>query len=240
MDKGIGFSRTITLEWLDATAAFCLQGYSPTDMRERLADTIADTVQGADAQRKTIDVLLAIWVKTAQTIPQIRQEALELLPSLSTREERLWLHYGMALAYYPIFRKCTATIGQISRTEDLVTRKMVKERVAGDFGHLGALDRSIERINASLTNWGILVPTEQKQYYQIQFRKYTVSRTDLQIWLLTCALTAHPADGLPFSDLIRLPELFPFAITVGIDTVRQNPRFEVQRQGGGLDIVRWR
>jgi len=237
MDKGIGFSRTITLDWLDVTASLCIRNIEPLNIRRHLAETISETVHGTDAQRKTIDVLSAIWVKTEKNTPQIRQEALALFPTLSSSEERFWLHYGMTLVCYPFFRKCVAAIGQVSRTEELITRKMIKDRIAGDYGHLGALDRSVERIIASLTNWGALANTDQKQNYRIILRRFS-SSNNLQSWLLNCALYAHPSEGIPFDDLVHLPELYPFKFTIGVDNLRRDARFEVQRQGGGLDIVR--
>lgn len=237
MDKGIGFSRTILLDWLDVTASMCVQKMEPLGIRQRLADTISGTVTGTDAQRKTIDVLSAIWVKTEKTAPSLRQEALALFPTLSTSEERLWLHYGMTLVCYPIFRKVAAAIGQISRTEEIITRKMIKDRIASEYGHLGALDRSVERIIASLTNWGALSVTDEIQNYKIVLRRFS-STENLQLWLLGSALYAHPSDGIPFDDLVYLPEIYPFKLTVGVESLRRNRRFEVQRQGGGLEMVR--
>ncbi len=193
-------------------------------------------MHGSEAQRKTIDVLSAIWVKTEKSAPGIRQEALGLFHTLSSSQERLWLHYGMALICYPFFRKCTAAIGQISRTGEMVTRKMVKDRIAGDYGHLGGLDRSVERVLASLLDWGILTPGEKKNQYHIQLKNFS-SSNEVQSWLLCCALFAHPSEALPFNDLLHLPELFPFNLTIGIDYLRRDARFEVNRQGGGLDMV---
>jgi hypothetical protein len=237
MGKGIGFSRTITLDWLDVTASLCVQEIEPIEIRQQLAETISGTVHGTEAQRKTIDVLSAIWVKTEKSAPQIRQEALAIFPTLSSSEERLWLHYGMILVCYPFFRKCVAAIGQVSRTEEIITRKMIKDRIAGDYGHLGALDRSVERIIASLTNWGALANTDKRKIYKIQLRRFS-SQERLQSWLLTCALYAHPSEGIPFDDLIHLPELYPFNLTIGVDNLRRDVRFEVHRQGGGLEMVR--
>ncbi|OJX40541.1 MAG: hypothetical protein BGO78_06015 [Chloroflexi bacterium 44-23] len=236
MDKGIGFSRTILLDWMDVTASLCIQNVEPLRIRQVLSNTISGSVTGTDAQRKTIDVLSAIWVKTEKSAPQIRKEALLIFPTLTTTEERLWLHYGMTLLCYPIFRKVTAAIGQISRTEDIITRTMIKDRIAGDYGHLGALDRSVERMLASLTNWGALANTDQKQNYKILLRHFRSSE-NLQRWLLSCALFAHPSGGIPFEDLVHLPELFPFQFTIRVDNLKNDNRFEVQHQGGGLEMV---
>jgi hypothetical protein len=237
MDKGIGFSRTITLDWLDVTASMCVQNTEPEIIRHYLVETISGTVHGKDAQRKTIDVLSAIWVKTEKTAPQIRQEALGLFPTLTSSEERLWLHYGMSLVCYPFFRKCVAAIGQVGRTEEMITRKVIKDKIAGDYGHLGALDRSVERIIASLTNWGLLSNTDQRQIYKIQLRQLT-STIVLQGWLLTCGLFAHPSEEIPFDDLLRLPEFYPFKYTIRVDSLRKDKRFEVHHQGGGLEMVK--
>jgi hypothetical protein len=59
----------------------------------------------------------------------------------------------------------------------------------------------------------------------------------LQLWLLSAALLANPAEELPFSELVRLPELFPFRLTVGVQDVRESARFEVNRQGMSWDMV---
>ncbi len=63
-------------------------------------------------------------------------------------------------------------------------------------------------------------------------------RVGLEVWLLACALRAHPAEELPFADLVRLPELFPFRLTARVEDLRQRPGLAVQRQGSGWDMVR--
>ena len=240
MNKGIGFSRTIYLDWLDATVSVYLENVETSELREQLARTIQDTVHGVEAQRKTIDVLTAIWIRNEKTPSSFRQEAFKIYPTLSTREDRLWLHYGMTLLCYPIFRQSTAVIGQIGRSQDTVTRKLVKDRVAAIVGHLGVLDRSIERILASLTNWGVLIPEKDRSTYKIQIRSIPTSNLTMQTWLLACALQSHPADAIPFEDLLRLPEIFPFRFSIGLDYLRTDHKFNVQRQGGGVDMVRLR
>lgn len=231
MNKGIGLSRTVTLEWLDATASLVLENRAPREIRQELVSIIQRSLHGVEMQRKTIDVLLAIWVKTANTIPVLHKEALRLYKLTTVPEERLWLHYGMTLAYYPFFRLCALAIGQLGKSDEIITNKMVKERVAAEMGHLGDLDRSVERLIASLVYWGIIKRVEQKNKYKICLRTYHTSITDIETWLLSCALHAHPAEELPFTDLLRLPELFPFKFTITLDHLRKSPHLVVQRQG---------
>ena len=55
---------------------------------------------------------------------------------------------------------------------------------------------------------------------------------------MACTLCAHPAQELPFADLLRLPELCPFRFVLTVDQLRADPRFVVQRQGAGWEAVR--
>ena len=229
--KNIGFSRTIYREWLDATASLRVQKDDPQVIRASLEEMLGNDISGKDARRKTIDVLLGIWDKSAQVAPALHTAALQLYQNAYTSDDFLWLHYGLALVYYPIFRRVTAAIGQISRLEDTLTRKQIKERAIAEWGHLGAIDRSVERICASLTEWGLFPEAEKRYTYRPAVNALQTESTDLQTWLLACALHAHPADSVLFSDLLRLPVLFPFRITVSRHQLAQSPWFRLYREG---------
>ena len=56
--------------------------------------------------------------------------------------------------------------------------------------------------------------------------------------MLVVALTMHPAEQVPFADLVRLPELFLFKFSIGEDQLWASIRFEIHRQGLGWDMVR--
>ncbi|MBL7162088.1 MAG: hypothetical protein ISS57_05745 [Anaerolineales bacterium] len=236
--KNIGFSRTIFLSWLDATAALCLRNDDPLVIRQALDPIVGKHLTGVDARRKTIDVLISIWHKSAQLSPLLHADALKLYQEAYVSLDYLWLHYGLTLLYYPLFRHITLAIGQISRIEDTITRDVLKKRIASEFGHLGALDRSVERISASLTDWGILPATKEKSIYKPARNELATDSRDLELWLLACALRAHPAESLPFADLLRLPELFPFRFTANVEDIRSYAYFEIQREGTGWDMVR--
>jgi hypothetical protein len=114
---------------------------------------------------------------------------------------------------------------------------MVKQRLVGERGQLGALEKAVERVVFSLRDWGVLAPTARRYAYEPRRGALSASSDELETWLLACALHAHPAHELPFADLVRLSELFPFRFTVGVDALRGHPLFVVQRQGVGLDMV---
>lgn len=232
-DKGIGFARTVTRDWLDMAASLRVNSADAAVLRSALDEKLQPILQGKEFRRKTIDVLLGIWHKSESASPELHAAALRLYEQAYTSEEHLWLHYGLTLIHYPIFRFVTAAIGQLGRLDDVLTRRQIKSQVAAEMGHLGDLDRSVERICASLTEWGLFPEAEKRYTYRPAVNSLRTENPALQTWLLACALHAHPAQALLVSDLLRLPELFPFDLSgLGPAQLVQSGWFEITREGG--------
>jgi hypothetical protein len=208
------------------------------EIRARLEPVVGQRISSTENRRKAIDILINIWVKSADVAPGLCDEAVAIFQATPVVGDRIWLHYGLTLLYYSFFREVAAAIGQMGRYEDHITPAMVKQRLISGRGQLGSLERAVERIMFSLRNWSILDETDQRYAYATQRQVFSASSNDLEGWLLACALYAHPAEELPFADLHRLPELFPFRFTLSVDEVRAHPRFALQRQGAGWDMVR--
>lgn len=183
-------------------------------------------------------MLLNIWVKTGERYPNLQQEALALFAQSQVPSDRVWLHYGLTLLAYDFFRLGLVAIGRLSRYSEGVTPKAIKQRMIAEVGHLGALDKAVDRIVASLRDWDVLTATAQRHTYAPPPARRQTANPAIERWLLEVALAAHPAQDLPFADLVRLPKLFPFHFTLNVDDLRQTARFEIQRQGMGWDMVR--
>ncbi len=238
MDKGLGFIRNIKLDWLDAAAAYATTAADGHELRARLEPIVAADRTGPHAVRKSLDVLVAIWYKSRALAPDLYAQALATAQTTQTPAERLWLHYGLTTLTYPFFRRCTTVIGQQARTEETVTRRQVVARLTAELGALGSLPRSAQRVMASLQDWGLLRPTERRDSYAPVYRALTTESVALEAWLLACALRAEPERAVPFTDLVRLPMLYPFRFTVTVGQLRRLPGFDVQRLGVDLEMVR--
>ncbi len=236
--KNVGFKRNIRLAWLDAAATAASETNDSVEVRARLDPVVGEEIASAENRRKAIDILVNIWLKTRPPAPGLHEEAVARFGAAANPTDRLWLHYGLTLLYYPFFRDAVAAIGQLARFGDAVTSGMVKGRLVAGRGQLGSLDKAAERVVFSLRDWGILVPTEHRSAYRPAEPALAASDTALEAWLLACVLRAHPAQELPAADLLRLPELFPFRLTLTTETLRRCPHLEVQRQGSGWDTVR--
>ena len=238
MDKGIGFLRNIKLDWLDAAAAYAATAADARELRARLEPIVAADRQGAEAARKSIDILVAVWWKSRDLAPDLHAQALDMAQTTHTPADRLWLHYGLMALTYPFFRRCAGVIGQLARTEETVTRRQVVERLTAELGALGSLPRAAQRVMASLQDWGLLQATARRDAYTPVYRALTADSVALEAWLLACALRAEPDRAVPYADLVRLPLLFPFRFTVTAGQLRRLPGFDVQRQGVDLELVR--
>lgn len=238
-DKNVGFNRNIRLAWLDATAAFCSEIDDPAQIRARLEGIVGLEIASVTNRRRAIDILLNIWVKTGSLAPELREQAVAMFRATPVVTDRLWLHYGLTLVYYPFFREVVAAIGRATRYDETVTPGVVKQRLIAERGHLGSLDKAVERVFFSLRDWGVLVESRARYVYRAQRDMFKASSLDLQLWLLACGLHAHPGQAIVYADLIRLPELFPFHFTVSLDEIRRSCGFEIQREGAGWDMVRF-
>ena len=237
MDKQIGFRRNIYLAWMDAAAALSGETAEPLELRARLEPIVGADVASVTNRRAAIDILVNIWAKSRETYPALREEAIALYARSTAAADRLWLHYGMTLLTYDFFRLGGIAVGQLSRHKDAITSREVKQRLLKEMGALGALEYAADRVVFSLRSWGVLVDSDRRHVYTPLRQHFSASAPALELWMLAIALTAHPAQQLPFADLLRLPELFPFRFQANIDDVRASSHFAVHRQGISWEMV---
>lgn len=237
MDKDIGFNRNIKLDWLNATASFCAETDDPSEIRQRLEGVLSHDRSGTEAIRKSIDILINIWHKNKEEYPSQTEFAVKHFKETFNPSDRVWLHFGLTSLYYSFFRETASVIGRLSKRGSLITNKEVIKQLVSERGHLGSLERSAQRIVSSLRDWDVLFESDQSFTYRSRYRELETESQELQAWLLQCAFIGKHVEQIPFEDLIRLPELFPFNITVGLDYIRKFTPFSVYRAGGGINII---
>jgi hypothetical protein len=66
----------------------------------------------------------------------------------------------------------------------------------------------------------MLQAAEKWGVYEPRYQALAAGRQALEAWLLACALQAHPAQEIPFADLVNLPALFPFRFTLRAHDMR--------------------
>jgi hypothetical protein len=235
MNQMIGFDRKIQLAWLDSTVGLCQQRLAPDCIAKNLKQKLASEIAGAEARRKTVTVLLRLWVNVPEKDVRLRDEALTLAAQVRP-DERLWLYWGMSLLAYPFFRDVAATIGQIGRLQTVWSLAQIQRRMVEEWGQRTTLQRAVQRLARTFYNWGMIQEAEGKGNYIVKPARQITQRA-LGLWLLECALHAHNSEQLLLREFVQLPYLFPLDLSSFINDVRLSERFEVTHQGLDMEMV---
>ncbi len=235
MNRFIGFDRKLQLDWLDATVGCCQESRDPGIVAVHLRQRLGSEVAGTEARRKTITVLLRIWLNVPAKDGRLRDEALQLAGQ-SSAEERLWLHWGMSLLAYPFFRDVAATAGQLSRLQGVFSQAQVQRRMIESWGQRTTLQRAVRRLLRTFIDWHVLRETDVRGSYDVAPLRQTENRA-LALWLLDCALRAHQSEQVLLRELGQLAYTFPFDLLPFVNDLRRSDRFEITRQGLDLEMV---
>jgi hypothetical protein len=234
MNRIIGFDRKLQLDWLNATVGLCQENPDPNVIAEHLRLQLASEIGGTEARRKTITVLLRIWVNVPTEYTNLRDEALQLASQISP-QERLWLHWGMSLLAYPFFRDVAATVGQLSRLQGTLSQAQVQRRMIENWGQRTTLQRAVRRLLRTFIDWNVLQETDVRGSYEVAPPQRTENQF-LALWLLECTLWANGSET-PLTTLVQSPQLFPFDLTPYAGSLRQSDRFVINREGLDLEMV---
>ena len=238
----IGFDRELQLAWLDLTAGLVQQELDLPTIRDQLLDRLAEEVPGREARRKTVTLLTRLWVRVPADQEALQREALALLPDVLP-QDRLWLHWGMAILAYPFFYDVVATVGRLLKLHGDVDSLQVRRRMREGWGQRTTLDRAVQRVLQTLVSWDTLQPIAPDAHTYRPVPPRQTTHPVLALWFIenliqaTRQASGQPDRQLPLAELIRSPAIFPFDITAHAATLRRSNRFEISRQGLDLEMV---
>jgi len=248
-DPGLGFDRRLPLDWLEQTARFAQRrlegpeasgaGLSRRDhraLREALGAVLFGTAL-SKARRNDLTVLTRLWLAPpAQALDQ-RNQGLGLLEQ-TLGDERVALHYGMALASYPFFADVAREVGRGLMLGDAVRVGAVQRRLAEARGDRSTLRRASQRVLSTLGDWKVLVPGPARGTWAAAPRWEPAP--EVAGWLLRAALLADERAAMPLEALASLPTLFPFRLSVTPATVAGDPELVLLREGLDREMVQLR
>jgi len=235
MRQIVGFDRRIKRHWLDALLDRVLLETEKAKLRAFVNRLLSKDHSGPEARGKTATVLMRTWVLVPPHHTSIRQQALELLPAIPS-QDRLLLHWGMALLAYPFFRDAAAATGRLLRLQDDFTLLQLQRRLIERWGDRSTVKRASQRIVRSMVDWSVIRDGSARGHFQAAAQPMAGSKAS-QLWLLQAALAAEAAEVLESKQLLNLPTLFPFKITVGLGDIRRAKGFTTHRQGLNMEMV---
>ncbi len=142
----------------------------------------------------------------------------------------------MAALAYPFFRDTAEVVGRLLALQDDFTSAQVQSRMLATWGDRATTKEAVQKLVNSLVDWEVLRSTKTRGHFLLA-RKMTASIPELQLWLLEALLEANAADEIEAQQLLRIPEIFPFKIGVGVADLRKYDGFNIHRQGLDMDMV---
>ncbi len=235
MRKVVGISQKIKRAWLDAVLDRLANTTDKAELRTFLDKHLKDELPGTESRAKSSGIVLRIWGDIPAERIGLRDRAVSLLSRISG-QERVWLHWGMTALAYPFFRDTAEVVGRLLALQDDFTTAQVQGRMLTTWGDRATSRDAVQKLITALVDWEVLRSTKTKGHF-LPARKVAASIPDLQLWLLEALLRASAADEIETQQLLRLPEAFPFSLSVGVADLRRHEGFDIHRQGLDMDMV---
>lgn len=233
MARMVGLSRAIKVEWLNKTVDLVNEGMAPENIKEALNDYIGFDIKSPDNIRKAREILMNIWVYPFEDdrANSIREQALEALKN--GNNDKLVMHWCMLLLSYPVFVDVTGIIGKISYMQDSFSLAWLKDKMFEEWGERATLFHSLDKIMQTLRQIGSV--DSKNGVYTIKHYEITdaTSKTIILKTILALQLQAYYEP----SELVKVPQMFPFDYTVESELIFGNQDFKVGNFGGNPVVV---
>lgn len=233
----IGFDRTISSEWLDVALARVMTGETPESTRNFLWDFLEDVEPGTtnnSGRGKTLTVLTRIWVSVPKEAEPLKRAALKCVAS-TLGEDRIGVHWAMVTGTHPFFFDVATHLGKLIKLHGQANRSQIKRRMTETWGDRSTLERTIQHVLRSMVQWGLL--RFGKEHGSLIGPPHRLNISAEVGQLLVHSVLVAQGKGMPSSDLVNHPALFPFAIRMTAREMMHNSNLQVQRQGDRSDFV---
>ncbi len=238
----IGFSQRIRLEWLESAANLVLAGNDETSTSYALRELLQDKLSvGRNANRgnreKAITILMKIWARPPHELRPLWRDGLELL-SFLPREDRIAVHWGMAMAVYPFWGAVAAHVGRLLRLQGTAAASQVQRRVREQYGERDTVSRAARRVLRSFVDWKVLKETSKKGLYTAGL-SLAITRVEVIAWLAEACLRARPNGSVALRTVLDSTSLFPFRLNPlsAEHLVAVSRRLDVLRHGVDEELI---
>jgi hypothetical protein len=223
----IGYDRRLRIEWLDVIGAKQAAGVPLSELRAFGQALLKDRYHADEARRKTLTVLLHLWVNVPEEARALRDGAAKLLAEVES-PQRVALHWGLALAMYPFFRDAADAAGRLLILQDQVSLAQLKRRLAERWGQRELVERALRHVVRSWVDWGVLRDSKQRGTYTAT-KSIDVSGP-LAAWMVEAVLVGAGVRSQAVAQIRKAPQLFPFGIEVSAHELRRAVRLEMHRE----------
>jgi len=231
MQLKIGFDRYVQLDWCHAA----LDVACGTKTLEQLDALVAQTLNGVESRRKTIDILKRLWISPFKETKDLVSRGVNLYCSQGNKV-LFPLCWGTALATYPFFAKVAEISGRLISLQDSCSILEVQRRIAEIYGERDGIVLATSRVLQSQENWGAIERVEKGKRL-IRCAPIAVTNDQVLVWLVEAALR-YTGRAVSVSTLQSMKVIYPFALNQSLTYVISNsPALEMWSEGPSNQFV---
>lgn len=224
----VGFERYVSLDWLDQTAKWVIEGKTSKDIHMLIDDYLAPYIQGDTSKRKTKNVLSGAWIKSDGVNPKFKADAKQLYIQ-ANYNEKLVIHYGLMVSTYPFFYSLCRTLGRLFKLQDEISNEEFYRRVIELHGDRDSIKRAAARFLQSLSQWNILDCSDKAKVKSLA--KIKLHDPVFATWLCESVMYSNQRETISLNELLADPAFFCFELPHGAFQINRSERFEIVHQG---------
>lgn len=237
MRRTLGFDWKVQLAWLDEAAAQIARGAGPKELRAHLEEYLQrqEVVQlSPTARSKAITVLSHLWCDVPENAVIFRDRSLEALHDVLP-DERVVVHWSMALATYPFFADVVASVGTLLSLQGVADVASVRRRVSERWGERTTVSRATGVVIGTIRDWGLVSPAGAGRVGAVAAVEID---SPLSTLLVEALLKSGRVESLSADDAVSHPSFFPFRLKLYVAELREVNSLAVERFASGTDVMR--
>jgi len=225
----IGFGKKIRLVWLTEALKLRAGGSDFDHARTELEPLIATTNPGKEAVRKVMANIRQVVFQPVATNIAHTEHGIEIVQE--NDRNAFCVAWGLSIASYSFVATTAETIGRLLKLQHNFTAADMSRRLTERLGERGFVNRVARYNLSSFLDWGVVNCDAKKKRYS-PGKSEKIKDGVLLAWLLEAVLLASGQSGMPFSQALSSPMLFPFEFDPVPATVlaNLNPRLHLVRQ----------
>jgi hypothetical protein len=228
----VGADRFLALKWANYAFELFQTNQDEDYLYRSLRAYLDSEIEGDVTSRKTSNHLKSLWLTKDDPYQPLRLAALSI-PHASHPKFLPFLHLGVAMNVFPIYRETLRAIGTLDRVINPIPKQAVVERVLENFGNTSSIPRAVARIIQTLEDWGF-IEIEPKS---LMLKRIELKEQKTAAWLITALVMANNGNGIIFSELPILPEKLGIQLPNPREVVRESENLVINRNLQGLEVI---
>lgn len=230
----IGFDRYIEKDWLEQVASWAAEGKTCDQTHALADDYLASFIHGPTSLRKTKNVLFGVWLNTSDKNSAFKEQGIRLLNTCS-KDERLVIHWGLAVASYPFFASLARLTGRLLRLQGDIHSKELIRRSIEQYGDKESVRRATTRLLQSFAEWGVLMPASEGIFHCSP--KFKLVNPELVTWLMASVFFSSERSRFSADEILSDPVWFPFDIAHNSFQVSRSLLLKIVHQAGWSVLI---